>query len=383
MAINLANGDFAAGESLTGGADTDNITLTNATTVNFTTGTLATIETLNGSVDIDNVTMTGAQLNGLTTLSFNGGADTLFITTTSTGLNALGNGALTGLETVSAATAAAGVTIDMTNQAEALTIIGSASNDTLTGGGGADIVEGGAGDDILLGGDSDDELYGDIGADTFIFDSNSIDTVTDFSEAQGDILDISDIVSGTVAVNDIDDFLQLNVSGSDTNVLVDRNGTNGGANFVQVGVLENVTGLNAQTLFDNGQVIEGGKVLCGHYFSRGMLSIEIYEGDLAFAASQFNEATRRGYRLWAVPLTAYLNKNPGGWVEKFVKPFVVSWATEMAYRAGVIKRGNLFGRALLLFVEPVVQFVGRFSGETDCAHLTSEKMAKQIRCLSG
>ena len=44
-----SNGDFAAGESITGGAGADIIALTNATTINFTTGTLATVETLTGS----------------------------------------------------------------------------------------------------------------------------------------------------------------------------------------------------------------------------------------------------------------------------------------------------------------------------------------------
>ncbi|MEZ5902635.1 MAG: PA14 domain-containing protein [Alphaproteobacteria bacterium] len=164
--INLANGDFAAGESLTGNIGTDNITLTNATTVDFTTGTLATIETLNGSTGNDIVTMSGTQLNDFTSLLFNGGTDTLNITTTSTGFNALADGGLTGLENVSASTAAAGVTISLASQTEGFTITGSGFDDTLTGGSGNDTITGGNGDDIINGGNGTNVLYGNVGDDT-------------------------------------------------------------------------------------------------------------------------------------------------------------------------------------------------------------------------
>ena len=53
----LANGDFASGESIDGGADADAIVLTNATTVNFTSGTVSNVETLTGSSGNDTVTM--------------------------------------------------------------------------------------------------------------------------------------------------------------------------------------------------------------------------------------------------------------------------------------------------------------------------------------
>ena len=142
--INLANGDFAVGESITGGAGTDNITLTNATTVDFTTGTLATVETLNGSTGIDVVTMSGAQLNSFTSLSFNGGADILNVTSTSTGLNGLANGSLTGLETISTASAVTDVTVDLSNQTENFTVTGSSNADTLTLGSGDDTINSGS-----------------------------------------------------------------------------------------------------------------------------------------------------------------------------------------------------------------------------------------------
>jgi hypothetical protein len=207
--INLANGDFASGESITGGAGTDEVVLTDATVINFTTGTLATLETLTGSASDDTVTMTatnfgmfstinlaggtadvlnveangdisagsaptvsnvetgnltgtagndtttmtGAQLNailiGTGTIDTGAGTDTLNITSTSTDLNALADGSITNLETISASTAGAGVTINLSSQTEGFTITGGGSADTITGSTGADTIDAGGGGDII------------------------------------------------------------------------------------------------------------------------------------------------------------------------------------------------------------------------------------------
>ncbi|UYG02002.1 DUF5801 domain-containing protein [Halomonas sp. LR3S48] len=76
-------------------------------------------------------------------------------------------------------------------------------NDTLSGGAGNDILVGGAGDDLLMGGAGDDTLVGGLGADTFAWNlgdqgeagSAAVDTVKDFSLAEGDRLDLSDLLS--------------------------------------------------------------------------------------------------------------------------------------------------------------------------------------------
>jgi Ca2+-binding RTX toxin-like protein len=218
--IALANGDFAAGESITGGANTDTVLLTNATTVDFTTGTLATVETLSGSSGNDTVTMaaasvaalfttvdlgagtadvlntvgdsdisaatlatlsnvetgnitgtagndtftvTGTQLNALIigsgTVNMGGGtADTINLKSTSSDLNTLGgtDASIQGVEIISASAAASGVTITLSGQSEAFAVTGSASVDTITAGSGADTISGGAGADTLDGGNGND-----------------------------------------------------------------------------------------------------------------------------------------------------------------------------------------------------------------------------------
>ena len=220
--FNLANGDFASGETITGGAGNDAIVLTNPTTVDFTTGTLATVETLTGatgndtvtilatqyggmftSIDLaagtdtlivlasgtvnisavalptlanielgalygsagnDTFTVTGAQLDaiiiGSGTINMGAGTDTLNLKSTSADLNTLGatDASIQNLEAISASAAASGVTIDLSGQTEGFTLTGSASADTITGGAGNDAIEGGSGNDTLTGGAGNDML---------------------------------------------------------------------------------------------------------------------------------------------------------------------------------------------------------------------------------
>ena len=80
----------------------------------------------------------------------------------------------------------------MTGNDSANTLVGGGGNDTLVGNGGNDTLVGSAGIDLLTGG---------AGADKFIFSSvsdastsgNVRDAITDFSHAQGDLIDLSKI----------------------------------------------------------------------------------------------------------------------------------------------------------------------------------------------
>jgi Ca2+-binding RTX toxin-like protein len=86
-------------------------------------------------------------------------------------------------------------------------ISGGAGADSLCGGAGSDAINGGSGDDLLNGGDGDDMLNGGAGrdlftggdgADRFVFGkgqsgaaAETRDVITDFSQAQGDLIDLS------------------------------------------------------------------------------------------------------------------------------------------------------------------------------------------------
>jgi len=84
---------------------------------------------------------------------------------------------------------------------------GGGSNDFIRGGRGNDAIFGDAGNDFLTGDRDTDTLTGGAGADTFILrtasdlttDANALDTIADFSGAEGDRL----VISGEVDANSV------------------------------------------------------------------------------------------------------------------------------------------------------------------------------------
>lgn len=107
---------------------------------------------------------------------------------------------------------------------------GSSGNDLLDAGAGNDVLNGNAGDDTLLGGAGLDVLNGGPGKDTmtggtekdtFVFKSMndgtrgaSRDVITDFSTAQGDVIDVSAIDANPVLANDQAFKFVVNFNGS-------------------------------------------------------------------------------------------------------------------------------------------------------------------------
>jgi len=78
-------------------------------------------------------------------------------------------------------------------------ISGFAGNDTLVGEFGNDVIAGGDGDDTIIGGSDADRLTGGLGADVFVYerefdsDEQGSDTITDFSQADGDKISLRDL----------------------------------------------------------------------------------------------------------------------------------------------------------------------------------------------
>ncbi|MGL6515078.1 VCBS domain-containing protein, partial [Aeromonas hydrophila] len=98
------------------------------------------------------------------------------------------------------------------------TLYGGSGNDTLYGGSGDDTLSSGLGNDILVGGLGNDILKGDGGADTFTWlqgdtavGSVAKDYVVDFSKAEGDKLDLSDLLDhdGSRNQNDLKSLLSV------------------------------------------------------------------------------------------------------------------------------------------------------------------------------
>ncbi len=140
-------------------------------------------------------------------------------------------------------------------------IWGESGNDVIYGGAGADFVWGGAGDDILVGGGDRDWLRGESGADTFLFESatafNDLVFIKDFSAAEGDAFDISNLLTGYDPLTDaITDFVRFTESNGNTYLRVDTDGkaVNGG-NFEIIARIDGVTGLDVDTLDLNNNII--------------------------------------------------------------------------------------------------------------------------------
>jgi Ca2+-binding RTX toxin-like protein len=91
------------------------------------------------------------------------------------------------------------------------TVFAGTGTATIFGGTGADTITGGAGNDVINGGGGNDTLTGGGGADTFIFQPGvGTAVVTDFSSAQGDVIDLdnfgtfsslSDVLAAAAQVN--------------------------------------------------------------------------------------------------------------------------------------------------------------------------------------
>jgi hypothetical protein len=94
--------------------------------------------------------------------------------------------ALTSVD-ASANTAKHGVTIDMSLDTKAVSVLGSTGADHLTGTAKADTISAGAGNDTITGGNGGDTLTGGAGNDTFVYTAVTqstllnLDTITDFS----------------------------------------------------------------------------------------------------------------------------------------------------------------------------------------------------------
>ncbi len=242
--------DFSAGgvsgvETLTGSSSSDTVTMTASQRAGFATinlgagtnvlnvvanGNISALATpaisnvttgnLTGTPGTDTVTLTGAQLDailvGAGVINLGAGTgDTINLTSTSAELNTLGatNNSIQGVEAVSAAGAAGGVTVSLSGQTEAFTITGSSQADTITGGSAADTIVGGAGADTLNGGAGNDTVTLD-DADTSVAGGADIDTLVVLGAATIN-LSLADQSSGAANVSG---FENVNASASSATV---------------------------------------------------------------------------------------------------------------------------------------------------------------------
>ena len=195
---------------------TENITVNIAQTTNNQAGNQGN-NTLNGTGNNDNIDGSG----GNDTLNGNNGNDLLSGGTGNDTLNGgSGNDILDG-----------GIGNDTLNgNAGHDQLRGGDGTDTLTGGSGNDIIWGDAGDDIIFGGLGTDQLSGGDGADRFTYLSSDvggtveIDTILDFDQSEGDVLDLTSLLNTAETANNLDAYLNFEKVGNDTLVHVNSDG---------------------------------------------------------------------------------------------------------------------------------------------------------------
>lgn len=261
--------------TLTLGSNLENLTLTGTTAINGTGNALNNTIIGNSAVN----TLTGAA--GDDYLDGGAGADKL--------LGGIGNDiyiidntgdTLTenvgeGIDTVLSS-----ITYTLGSNLEHLTLMGSAAlnatgntlNNTLTGNSGVNILNGGAGNDILDGQGGNDQFTGGTGADTLLYQllvatdalgGNGSDSWSDFmignttTNVNADKIDISDLLvnyTGNASAASLDPFLKTVISGSNTQLYIDRDGSGSTYSSSLLLTLNN-TNTNLNDLINNQQLV--------------------------------------------------------------------------------------------------------------------------------
>ncbi|MEW6999647.1 VCBS domain-containing protein, partial [Colwelliaceae bacterium BS250] len=207
-------------------------TITSVVVSGFPTGSIITV------VDENGVEITIEPTNGLFTLPLE------LLATAADGTTFVDNIYLT---TLDALVAGFVPTMDITTAEigadpavpDAHTILGGSNDNTFTGGDGNDYIDGGLGNDVLIGGLGDDALIGGLGADTFVWleGDSGTDHVKDFNFAEGDVLDLSDLLQLSIGDN-LDDYLDFTNDGANTTIEIHGNGDP--AEITQTIILDNV-----------------------------------------------------------------------------------------------------------------------------------------------
>jgi hypothetical protein len=98
-----------------------------------------------------------------------------------------------------------------------------------------------------------------------------------------------------------------------------------------------------------------GLALCSVATMHGFIDINILKADYE-QIHRFDNKTRSGYYLWALPLAKFLEKHPI--IFKYtIAPLVKSWAEHMAYLNKTIDKDNIFGNFLEFIGVPLCKLL--------------------------
>ncbi len=209
-------------------------------------------------------TLTQAELEGLSILTPVGYTGQLSLTVTATTTDGASSTSVSDIITIDLSQTTNSVlsgndsaqTITGTDAADLIMAYGG--NDVINAGLGNDTINAGIGNDVLIGGLGNDTLTGSAGADVFVWnlgdqgsDTAAVDTITDFNTAEGDVIDLRDLLQGENSEN-ITDYLSFSISGGNTTINIKHTGA---GSITQQIVLEGVDlssfGTDTQAIIDN------------------------------------------------------------------------------------------------------------------------------------
>lgn len=112
------------------------------------------------------------------------------------------------------------------------------------------------------------------------------------------------------------------------------------------------------------------RVICTYFFRKGMLDQEIWRADMEFTFKHLSQTTVRGYHVWAIPYVRLMRKSP--LAEKIMRPIAIWRAEELAYKTGVLQKGNWKGKVVRAILEPICFAIGLFAKEQNWESLWTQ-----------
>jgi len=104
----------------------------------------------------------------------------------------------------------------------------------------------------------------------------------------------------------------------------------------------------------------GGKVICSELYRQGLLPEEVRDADELFGEyiKITNPVLIIGYWTWAIPAVELMKKSKVlTWIASKI---ATSWATEIAYQLGTVRKGSIFGRIVSIIGSVACYHIGLY-----------------------
>lgn len=116
-----------------------------------------------------------------------------------------------------------------------------------------------------------------------------------------------------------------------------------------------------------------GRVICTHFYRRGMFDRETWRADMEFTHKNLSAQTARGYHYWAIPYVRLMRRS--AIAERVMLPLAKARAIELSYQMGQRQKGSVAGKLVRLIGEPLCYVIGYFVEQKEWETLWSDAKA--------